>query len=284
MTERFDHTIIRYSEIALKGKNRKEFEDQLIRNIKDCYARAGITKVAFSRPRGRIIIHNRFISQLQAVFGIHSISPCIELPQDIDAIKQELSDHLDSFDKKISFRISVQRTDKSFPLKSMQLERELGSFVVEKSGAKVDLKNFDKEIGVELVNRKAYVFFEKIHCFGGMPVGSQGKALLSPDSEFCSLAALLMLKRGVRVYISEKTDRKESSQMSSLRELISRFAYGYDCLLSSEEEPQKKGMIQISGKRDPPSVKQEEAKMILYPLVGFSKGECKASLERFVRL
>ncbi|PIX44686.1 hypothetical protein COZ55_00170, partial [archaeon CG_4_8_14_3_um_filter_38_5] len=95
-----------------------------------------------------------------------------------------------------SFRISCQRVDKNFRMTSSEVCREVGAFIAGKTGAKVDLENYDLNISVELFNNKAYLFSEKLRGFGGLPAGSEGKVLCIVNDEAGLLSALMMMNRG----------------------------------------------------------------------------------------
>ncbi len=129
--------IIRYRELYLKGKNRIFFERALQRNIIDCLKKNNITYKQVWRIRGRMIIDTEEqVPQLNHIFGIASYSYGIELSQDIEAIKKE---SLKAY-KTGTFRISCQRME-DFPYSSQEIEKEVGAYVVEHTGAKVKLKD-----------------------------------------------------------------------------------------------------------------------------------------------
>ena len=240
--------IVRYAELALKGKNRADFEKQLVRNIKDCMKKnrkSGDVK----RIRGRILIDTMYFPELAKVFGISSFSEAVEVNQDAEDIKKATLDHL----KKGSFRVSVNRIDK-FPMSSMELEREIGALIVDKTGNDVDLKNFEWNLEIELINGKAYVFNSRTEGPGGIPVGTQGKVLLIVEDEDSIQAGMLAMKRGCMVHVQKGGQH----DISKLRE----YSYGYEVREIDDCD------IIVTGRRDLPSKREYPGKLELHPLIG----------------
>ncbi len=188
--------VVGYSEIALKGRNRQGFEQRLVDNIRACLNLKGLKILRFY---GRIYVHTaeKAIPALRKVFGIHSMAYSVRVHPDLETLKsaiRKLIMHL----KFESFRMSVRRVNKQFPIKSMELNSLLGAFVVELTGAKVRLKHYGLNIFVEIADA-AYIYFEKVPAHGGLPVGSQGSIAVKLDTEEDALAAILMMKRGCMV-------------------------------------------------------------------------------------
>ena len=122
----------------------------------------------------------------------------------MDEIKQCIHDNILHLIKRdCSFRISSKNLLKIMPQDSMTLNKELGSFVQKNTGANVDLKNFDMDIGVEVLD-EAYIFYETTRCKGGLPVGVEGTVCCRLDNMNDALAALLMLKRGCGIFSSSE--------------------------------------------------------------------------------
>lgn len=190
--------IVRYGEIALKGKNRRRFEEKLKNDILNVLKRNGF-EADFNLLWGRILVYvpDEAAEIIKKVPGIVSISIAQEM--EYDEIKLFLSRELQKYNPE-SFRITTHRVDKKFPKTSMDIDKEIGAFVVEKFGWKVDLKKPELNIGIEIIDGKAYVFFEKISGIGGLPSGSQGKlvSLISGGID-SPVATFMMLKRGVEV-------------------------------------------------------------------------------------
>lgn len=199
--------VCHYNEIALKGKNRTYFEKILVENIKRKIENEISPQAVeyIKRISGRIIIKPRenitkekfFI--LKDVFGITNFSFAQECSQDMQEIKEACWKILKekSFE---TFRITASRSEKNFFLKSDEINREVGGFIVEKNKKKVRLKNPDTECFIELVNEKAFIHADKHKGAGGLPVNSSGKALVLLSGGIDSpVAAYFALKRGVKV-------------------------------------------------------------------------------------
>ena len=180
--------LLRYAEIGLKGKNRAFFERILIKNVKKLDKNIKIKKT-----QGRIIAQTDKKLNFKLIFGLASYSPAIKTKADIDDISEIAVSFKKNLDK---FRVSCQRVDKNIPLRSIHVEKEVGAYLKKYSSGMVALKDFDTEISVELVDGAAFVFIEKIDCFGGLPVGSQARVAIFLQSAKDVLAGLLALKRG----------------------------------------------------------------------------------------
>jgi len=190
-----DTILIRYAEIGLKGKNRIEFERCLIKNIND------FCDLKVERRWGYLVIHtSQRLVGIKDIFGVSSISFAKEAEPDIESIKVAS----DVFEVKGKFRVSANRSDKNLKFSSMDVERQLGAYLVEKGG-KVSLKEFDTEVGVMIAN-KAYVFTEKIRGVGGLPMGVEGRVLCIIDDKESIFSAWMMMKRGCDIVLYSKED------------------------------------------------------------------------------
>ncbi len=197
----FNCYIVRYHEIALKGNNRDFFERKLVNNIRICLDKNKISYDSIKSPRGRIIIYTKEdCSLIKTIFGISNFSRAIEVAPQLDKLKKLA---LELYTKG-SFRISTQRSDKTFPLTSQQINEYIGQYIVEKTGAEVNLKKPYLDIGIEIANRKAYIFKKKNDGPGGLPVGTAGKVAVLMEDEKCIISAYLMLKRGCSVVFVKK--------------------------------------------------------------------------------
>jgi len=193
-----DVIIVRYGEIAIKRGKRREFERKLAENIEKILKRKGITgKVKVIRGRILVDAPDKAAWIIAKVPGVVSVSPARVMSY--DEAPGYLREALKKFNPR-SFRVETQRLDKTFLKTSVEVNREVGAFIAKEFGWKVDLENPELTVGIEIINGKAYVFFEKIEGVGGLPVGTQGKvvALLSGGID-SPVAAFLMLKRGAEV-------------------------------------------------------------------------------------
>ena len=215
--------IVRYGEISLKGKNRKRFEELLAKNIEKMLKREGFngtTKIL----RGRILVYSP--SSSSSVFskipGIVSYSPAEEM--NYEEIKGYLIEKLRDISPE-SFKIDAHRVDKRFPKTSIEINEELGEFVVNNFGWRVDLSNPDLRIGVEIINSKAYVFFETYKGIGGLPVGSSGKLMALVSGGIDSpVAAFMMMRRGARIIALHFSINDEEEKVRKYLERLNEFS------------------------------------------------------------
>ena len=194
-------------EIALKGLNRRRFEEVLMRNIK--WRLRDFGKVTLSCMQSTIYItpedstfydFDSAIEALRHVFGIASISRAIVLEKDMEDILSHVCDYIenDLFDAS-TFKVEAKRSDKHFPLTSPQISAEVGGKILSRfHHLKVDVHNPDVTVMVEIRDRGAYIHAGKIPGAGGMPVSSSGEAMLLISGGIDSpVAAYMMAKRGL---------------------------------------------------------------------------------------
>lgn len=192
------HYLIRYAEIALKGKNRQAFENQLVKNLKE-FLKTKREKAIVKRIQGRLLIEAQPGLNFKPVFGITSFSPCLKVNAELKSICEaalSIVYEKEKCSKTTSFRVSSIRSTKNFPITSPQLNEKIGAFLVQKTGLKVNLGHPDLNVGVEVIGESAYVYDSVIQCFGGLPVGIEGKVLVLLLNKNALLAGLLMAKRG----------------------------------------------------------------------------------------
>lgn len=197
--------IVRYCEIHLKGKNRGYFEKLLQTNIQN--ALSGIShklKVMHSRyliENYNEDEYNLIVEKLKKVAGVHTISPAMVVDSDYGAIK-EVAFELLCKDRSGTFKVETNRADKTFPLDSMSVSRNLGGDILENfPDLKVDVKNPSFVVNVDIrEDGKTFVYNEIIRCLSGMPVGSAGRGLLLISGGIDSpVAGYLTCKRGMKV-------------------------------------------------------------------------------------
>jgi len=197
----FTHTIVHYGEIGLKGRNRPYFEKKLVSNIKQSIGKG----IKVTRLYGRILVDSAdrpVLNSLKNVFGIANFSPCVVAVLDIEDIKKKALKIAKSLKvrKKITFRIDATRGNKSFHLSSMQINEKVGDFINVKMKWPVDLENPDITIYVEIAEKNAFVYAEKIPGLGGLPVGVTGRVICLLSGGIDSpVAAWFAMKRGCRV-------------------------------------------------------------------------------------
>ena len=228
--------VIRYGEIGLKGKNRGYFVKRLRKNIRDCLKRNGIAgEVRSVGQRVYVQVEDveRAVEKLRDVFGIVSLSPAQEVAADIEAITAEalMVAQRAGLDEKRTFRMQSRRADKAFPLTSPEINRLVGAHVQEATGAKVDLSDeADLTIGVEVRWGHTLVFGQTVAGHGGLPLGTQGRAVALISGGIDSpVAAWLMMKRGCAVIpVHFRQSEVELAKFMDNCEVLSRYAYGWN--------------------------------------------------------
>ncbi len=204
-----DHILIRYGEISLKGKNRNYFEARLIKNIKDqlnAFSPGSFEFVKKISGATLVKLNKNGLSDIAEVenaimhtLGIVNYSFAYSVEQNFEEIKNFCWQLIKEKDFK-TFRVTCQRSNKEFPMKSEEIEREVGGFIFEKFGRKksVKLKDPDCECFIAIINDYALVSLDKKKGLGGLPVGTGGKALVLMSGGFDSpVAAFSILRRGV---------------------------------------------------------------------------------------
>ncbi len=199
-----DSVLIRYHEIALKKGNRPYFTELLKRNLL-CAVRDLDIKEIRSLPARLLLTFKAdvdpetAVSRLGAVFGVANFSLVERTAKDVAALRARILESIKGL-RFSSFRIETQRGDKTFPLTSPEINRELGAVVKEISGARVDLGNAEFTIFVEILPRDAFFGFNKIAGPGGLPVGASGRVVSLISGGIDSpVAAYRMMQRGCRL-------------------------------------------------------------------------------------
>jgi len=201
--------LVRYGELALKGRNRRMFEDALVRNL--IAAVRPISAARVERSPGRLIVRpERAATEVARraceVFGVKSVSPvwtCASEPEAIVALSRAvLGDHLARRPgPPPTFRVESRRAEKSFPIHSNDLDRHVAEHVLP-DFPQVRVKLVDPELvlGIEVREARTYVFVDRIAGPGGLPVGTLGRALCLLSGGIDSpVAAWMAMKRGLSV-------------------------------------------------------------------------------------
>jgi len=195
--------IVRYGEIALKGKEtRNRFENILVSNINNALQTEKIVH-KIKKERGRIYIFadqiQNSINVLQKVFGITSVSPAVRIENDMKSMsKLAIKLAKEKITSKNSFALRVTRTG-SHNYSSQDVAVKLGNDVVNATAAKVDLTNPFFKLFIEIRQKEAFFFVEKIRGIGGMPLNTQGNVLSLVDTYNSILAAWYLMRRGCKV-------------------------------------------------------------------------------------
>ncbi len=199
--------VIRYGELTLKGKNRKDFESRLHNNV---VMQLKQFEVKVKKDHNRMYIENVEMDKVEGVKealkkipGIHSFAIADIVALDMDVIKEKCFELFDI--TKPEFRVSVKRINKSFKENSNQIEREIGAYILTNNDdniqkLKVNLKNYQQNVMIEIHLDKAFIFNSYVQGMGGLPIGSAGKALIMLSGGIDSpVAAIQAMKRGLKI-------------------------------------------------------------------------------------
>lgn len=198
---------VSFGEIALKGDNRGYFENQLIKKIR--YALRDFESISVTKDQGKLYIEAKeenlesVIKRVQKVFGIVYVSLCYKVEKDMEKIREAaayvMKEQVNAGNK--SFKVDTKRADKNFPIKSPEVSRDIGGYILDHvSDTKVNLHTPDTMVYVD-IRTNAYIYTEKHKGYGGLPVGTNGKGLLLLSGGIDSpVAGFLMAKRGVEVH------------------------------------------------------------------------------------
>ena len=200
--------LIKLGEIVLKGLNRKNFEDALMRNLKRRLAKIGDFHVQIAQSTISIFpVHDdtdfdEVEDCVSKVFGIAAFSRACVTEKDIDKIKQTAVEYLaDTFDTPKTFKVEAKRSDKKFPYKSPEICEKVGGYLADKfPNISVDVHNPDVTVTVEIRDFGAYIRAGFIRGAGGIPVGTGGKACVLISGGIDSpVASYMMAKRGLEL-------------------------------------------------------------------------------------
>ena len=194
-----DVLLVRYGEVFLKGANRPHFLKVLNDNVKKAVKPIG-GRVWMSDSRIYVSDFDDLqecINRVTKVFGIYSVSPAVEMEKDLEAISQKAIEMMR--DKEGSFKVFGRRSDKSFPLNSMEIGMAVGGRVLESNPKLwVDVHKPQHRLNIE-IRDNAYLCVEEIMAVGGLPMGTGGKAALLLSGGIDSpVAGYQLMKRGVR--------------------------------------------------------------------------------------
>jgi len=196
--------VVHYQEIALKGKNRPWFLARLVRNLRDGLSDLDVKSVRALMGRIEIVLGpsapvEDVSARLRQTFGVANFSLAGRAPLDVEAIAAAILEDLGDRNCE-TFRVSVRRADKRFPMTSPQAEREIGGRIKEARGWAVNLAKPQFTIHVELLASGAFYFFGKERGPGGLPSGTAGRvACLLSGGIDSPVAAHRMMKRGCKV-------------------------------------------------------------------------------------
>jgi thiamine biosynthesis protein ThiI len=231
--------LIKYAEIGVKGKNRYVFEDALVAQIRHSLKKIdGDFKVR--KESGRIYAaaesefdYDEVVGVLQCVFGISAICPMVQVDDNgYEDLKKQVLTYVEEFyeDKNFTFKVNTRRGNKNYPVDSNQINRDLGEIILETfPETKVDVHNPQVMLHVEVRN-KINIYSHIIPGPGGMPVGTNGKAMLLLSGGIDSpVAGYMIAKRGVKLdavyfHAPPYTSERAKQKVVDLAKLVSKYS------------------------------------------------------------
>ena len=235
----FHAFLIKYAEIAIKGKNRYLFEDALVKQMRLALESVeGDFQVIKEQGRVYVLCPENYdfdeaVEALQRVFGIVGISPVMIFPdQGLEQTKKDVLEYMQARypDFSGTFKVYTRRAKKSYPVPSMEVSAELGGVILDHfPGASVDVHTPELTLSVE-IREKIYVYSETLPGPGGMPVGTNGKAMLLLSGGIDSpVAGYMIAKRGVKIdavyfHAPPYTSERAKQKVVDLAKLVARYS------------------------------------------------------------
>ncbi len=234
--------LIKNGELALKGLNRRTFEDMLVKNMRRRLDGAGKFKFTVAQstivaePEDDNVDFDEAVARIGKIFGIAGFSRAAAVEKDMDTILKSAEEYLAPQLLTVrSFKVEAKRSDKKFPLTSPEICRETGGYLLRKfPHLEVDVHNPDIVVTVEVRDSKAYIHGKQIKGAGGMPTGSAGRAALLISGGIDSpVAGYMMAKRGLELiavhfasppYTSERAEQKVHSLLKQVSKYSGRIA------------------------------------------------------------
>lgn len=199
--------LLKEGEIALKGLNKRNFEEAFIKNLRHRLKPLG--KFEYTRAQSTVYVVpgedvdvDEAFSRCCKVFGAAAVCRAVVCEKSMESIAETAMEYLgDELSCKKTFKVEAKRSDKHFPLKSPEICAELGGILLDKfTNLSVDVKNPEITVTVEIRDTNAYVHAVRVSGAGGIPVGTSGKAMLLLSGGIDSpVAAYMMAKRGICV-------------------------------------------------------------------------------------
>lgn len=245
--------VIHYNELGLKKGNRDYFENALCRNINSVLQDCQVERA--KRISGRILLPlnaNSDVSEIKKrlgrVFGIAYFGEAWASPQVVENLETNawalMQDH--PFN---SFRIEAHRANKNFPHTSVEINQRVGAYVKQRSGARVDLEKAEMTCWIEIVEKYALIYLERLRGPGGLPVGTSGKVVVLLSGGIDSpVAAWKMTKRGcipvfVHFHSFPYTNKESQEKAKQIVQLLCHYALQAKIYLVPFAEVQRHIMV-----------------------------------------
>jgi len=240
--------IAHFDEIFLKGNNQKFFIECLKKNIRDLFTDTKVTRI-----ESGLWIENfkeSEIARLALVPGVANFAIAFTSELDIEKIGEAVVNFDWNKDTK-NFRIKAERSDKRYPLNSVEIEKQLGAVVNKKFGFKVKLENPDLTINIDIGSERAIIYGNQISGAGGLPVGTAGKVMCLLSGGIDSpVAAYKMMNRGAEielVHFQNQTQVTEevSQKIMDLAQVLSQYHGKINLHIVPFEQWQKQIVINV---------------------------------------
>lgn len=229
--------IAKYGEIGVKGKNRFIFENKLVKNIRNILKPLGDFKVY--KEYGRIYVdledydYEEVIEEVRKVFGIVGVCPAVREDKDYEKLKElalkVLNEKIEEGYK--TFKVVSKRGDKSLPMTSQEMSLDIGGYLVSqvKDKIEVDVRNPELKVTCEYRQNHILVYSDQVEGYGGLPLGTNGRALSLLSGGIDSpVASWLVAKRGmdmecVHFHSYPFTSEKSQEKVRDLAKIISKY-------------------------------------------------------------
>ncbi|MFD1427709.1 thiamine biosynthesis protein ThiI [Kroppenstedtia sanguinis] len=231
-----DLILIRYGELALKGKNRNQFENRLLQNIREKLS--SFSGVQVKKTFGRMFVElngqpmDPVVEELREVFGVVGISPATRVESDLDQIQAAALELVQGLDPRPrTFKVIAKRAWKEFSHTSQEINHLLGSHILKNTeGIQVDVHQPELSLRVEVRREGTYLYGRDLSGPGGLPVGSSGRVMLMLSGGIDSpVAAYYVLKRGaaleaVHFHSYPFTSERARKKVEDLAQILTRYA------------------------------------------------------------
>jgi len=232
----YDHILIRYGELGLKGKNIRTFLVKLQQNIQQSLIKYHDIKVKRTQGRLFVILNGQdpkpIIDICKNIFGIHSLSLAVKVENNETEIRETVLKIMSRETENKTFKVKAKRANKNFPVRSLELNRSIGGDILKNlPHLKVDVHHPDIEVVIDIRAEGTYILTEIIYGPGGLPVGTAGKSLLMLSGGIDSpVAGYVMMKRGVQLemvhfHSPPFTSERAKQKVLDLTKKLTKYSY-----------------------------------------------------------
>ena len=230
--------LLKLGEIVLKGTNKRQFENKLRQNIRRRMKTYGnfdvyiMQSTVYVEPMDEMADVDGAWEACRSIFGLVSLCRCRPCKKDLDSIYQTVEEYLgDDLDCAASFKVESKRSDKAFPLTSIQISQEIGGRIAEAHpDCEVDVHNPAYTVYVEIRDLAAYVHGPAVPGAGGLPTGAGGRGMCLLSGGIDSpVAAYMMAKRGLEIecvhfFSYPYTSQLAKDKVIELARLVTRYS------------------------------------------------------------